>query len=276
MVVVGTSNAAVIYEGFDYEVGNLSGQDGGTGFAGAWAATKKNPQVDLDSKDWGSLPTTGNHARGGTWSAVIRPIGSTLADAGLMANGATLWFSVVFDLDGQNYTNADLNLALGTDQFISDVYGDRQNLDGATAEGIGTTHYRGTIQGVYWQDNDADNVAERTTENSTRTLSAANNDNRVLIVGRIEWGADNNAAETLTLYAPDTDLNLGTPILDSWTTAALDQSQFDSLALQFKDTPAMDEIRFGATYADVAPLVPEPATMALVGIGGLLAMRRRR
>ena len=30
----------------------------------------------------------------------------------------------------------------------------------------------------------------------------------ILIVGKIEWGADDLANETLTLYAPDTSLNL--------------------------------------------------------------------
>jgi hypothetical protein len=38
---------------------------------------------------------------------------------------------------------------------------------------------------------------------------------------------------------------------------------------------AIDEIRLGATYADVTP-VPEPATMALVALGGLMPLLRRR
>lgn len=170
-----------------------------------------------------------------------------------MNNGATLWFSVVMDLEAQNIANADINVGLTTDKFESGVFGDRENL--VAGEGIGVTHYRGNIRGAYWQNNDADTIAERTTANSTRTL-AVPADPRALIVGKIEWGADNSAGEKLTLYAPDTDLNEGSPILATWTTAALDQSQFDLVAVQFKDTSMIDEIRFGATYQDVIGYVP--------------------
>ncbi|MFP4355149.1 MAG: PEP-CTERM sorting domain-containing protein [Phycisphaerae bacterium] len=37
----------------------------------------------------------------------------------------------------------------------------------------------------------------------------------------------------------------------------------------------VDEFRIGTESADVTP-VPEPATMNLLGIGGLLTIRRRR
>jgi MYXO-CTERM domain-containing protein len=38
---------------------------------------------------------------------------------------------------------------------------------------------------------------------------------------------------------------------------------------------SFDELRIGSSFADVAP-VPEPAALGLVGLAGLLAMRRRR
>jgi len=37
----------------------------------------------------------------------------------------------------------------------------------------------------------------------------------------------------------------------------------------------VDEIRIGTTLADVIP-VPEPASVALLGLGGLMLLRRRR
>jgi hypothetical protein len=240
-----------VYEPFNYSTGGIDNLNGAIGFAGPWDATRNNPAVDTDSKTWGSLETAGNHVRGAAWSAMIRPIGATLSDAGLMDNGATLWFSVVMDLAGQNTSNADFNLALGTDQFVSSTFGDRENLLGNNAEGIGVTHSGARVQGVYWQDNgDADGVSERSEGDSSLQLNSTSN-SRALVVGKIEWGANDSADEILTLYAPNTDMVPGEPILDSWSIPALDQSQFDLVSVQFKDQAQCDEIRFAASYAGV-------------------------
>ncbi|MFK7910536.1 MAG: sialate O-acetylesterase [Akkermansiaceae bacterium] len=244
---------ALLYEPFDYDTENVSGNNGGTGFGAAWSNTRGGPTVNATGKIWGALTTAGGHARGNAWSGLIRPVGSTLADAGLMANGVTLWFSVILDLDSQNTSNADISVALGTDQFVSGTFGDRENL--VDGEGIGVTHSGGTVQGVYWQDNDADTIAERNENNSSTVINGSGgNSTRALIVGKIEWGAGNGDSETLTLYAPDTNLTQGTPTMAAWAIPALNQSLFDSLAIQFKDNSQVDEIRFGATYEDVVGL----------------------
>jgi hypothetical protein len=41
------------------------------------------------------------------------------------------------------------------------------------------------------------------------------------------------------------------------------------------DNGAVDEIRIGTSFADVAPAIPEPATLGLLAGGALLALRRR-
>ena len=274
VLAVSPANAAVIYDGFNYG-GAINGNNGGTGFTGPWANTRNAPTAVAPGLTWGSLSVDGNTARGAAWSGMMRPIGSTLDTAGLMANGATLWFSVIMDLEGQNTSNADINVALASDKFESGAFGDRENL--ASGEGIGVTHSGGTIQGVYWQNNDADTIAERN-ENSTSTVIGSGLETipkpiLALIVGKIEWG-DDNASETLTLYAPDTSLAQGAPTMAAWTIPALNQSDFDRVAVQFKDNSMIDEIRFGATYGDVA--VPEPATLALIAMGGLALLRRKK
>jgi hypothetical protein len=254
----------VLEESFAYEDGNVNGLDGGLGFRGAWSNTFRNPTVSEPNLTWGDLLTSGSSSRGGSWSGLVRPIGNSLSGAGLLADGATLWFSVIFDLEGQNTTNADLSFSLGTSQFENGSFGDRENL--ASGEGIGVTHSRARIQGVYWQDSDNDTVAERVENNSSTIINGQDgNLSRALIVGRIDWGEDENANETLTLYTPGEDLALGdTPAMAAWSIPALDQSAFTQLALQYKDTPRIDEIRFGATAADVLPSAAGPPVTPVI------------
>lgn len=254
----------VLEESFAYEDGNVNGLDGGLGFRGAWSNTFRNPTVSEPNLTWGDLLTSGSSSRGGSWSGLVRPIGNSLSGAGLLADGATLWFSVIFDLEGQNTTNADLSFSLGTSQFENGSFGDRENL--ASGEGIGVTHSRARIQGVYWQDSDNDTVAERVENNSSTIINGQDgNLSRALIVGRIDWGEDENANETLTLHTPGEDLALGdTPAMAAWSIPALDQSAFTQLALQYKDTPRIDEIRFGATAADVLPSAAGPPVTPVI------------
>ena len=254
----------VLEESFAYDDGNVNGLDGGLGFGGAWSSTFRNPTVAAPDLTWGELLTSGSSSRGGSWSGVVRSVGTSLSSAGLLDHGATVWFSVIFDLENQNTTNADLNLSLGTSQFAGGVFADRENL--ASGEGIGVTHSGGRIQGVYWQDNDSDTISERVENNSSTTINGRNgNLTRALIVGRIDWGADETADETLTLYTPGEDLVLGdTPAMAAWNIPAMDQSAFTQLALQYKDTPRIDEIRFGATSADVLPTATGPPVEPLI------------
>lgn len=275
----------LVYEGFAYDdTGTVDGASGGTGFAGNWAGLNTAADVDSAGLTWGTLPVSGNYATvtGGSGSS-SRNIGSTLSDAGLMANGQTVWFSVLLDFTGTNRSNANLNFALGSDGFHEYVagpggtFGERLNLE--TGEGIGfalTTRSSTAkdVESAYWQNTDADDNAEQIIQNTDITdLINRWSGDRLLIVGRIDWGADDLANESITLYAPDTNLVLGAG--KTWSSiAALDQSAFDTVAFSMAGGADIDEIRFGATSGDV--LVPEPGSLALLGLGGLAFARRRR
>ena len=271
--------APLVEETFDYDTGGIGGENGGTGFAGAWTNTKNNPNVTDPGLTWGDLDVQGGYLRGAAWSGAARQIDGSLAGAGLLADGSTLWFSVLFGMEGQGTTNADLSFALtDADKFVSGTFGDRKNLQGSSGapeQGIGIAHEGGNIRGVYWQQEDSDDVLERTlSAASTTTIDGTNGPGPdfALIVGKIDW---TDTGETLTLYAPGTDLSLGAPIV-TFAIPNLNQASFDTIALQFKDQSQQDEIRFGATSADVLPAVPEPGSLALLGLGGLLIARRRR
>lgn len=265
--------APLVEESFDYgeslsSGNNIAGANGGTGFSGAWVNTRNSPDYTEPGFTAGDLAVAGGYVRGAAWSGVARPLDGSLAGANLLDDGATLWFSVIMGLEGQNTANADINIALtNAAKFNSGTFGERENLDGATNEGIGVTHSGGNITAVYW-----DSAGGRTEAGATSLSIGGNNPGSALVVGKITWGA---GSETIELYAPDASLNLGSAITSLTTAGNLTQTSFNNLAIQFKDQSQVDEIRFGATSADVLP-VPEPASLALIGLGSLMMLRRRR
>jgi hypothetical protein len=278
--------APLIEESFVYDAGSVAGENGGTGFTGAWSTRNAAPAVNATGLSYGSLNVAGGSIQGAGGGSGYRDIGasSVLDTNNLMNDGASLWFSFVITKPATQNANVDINLSLGTDgfhQFVTGgggTFGQRKELE--TGEGIGVSLVNAgasdlRVAGSVWQNNDADDNAEQTTQNSSSLLSG---EGTHLIVGRIDWHDGTTIInDRLTLYVPGTDLSLGTAVLDNWDTGVnLDQSAFDTVAFEIKFSGAyLDEIRFGATSGDVLP-VPEPTSLALLGLGGLLIARRRR
>ncbi len=294
LAMVGSANAdVVIYEPFDYEVApdpavtGLVNQNGGTGWADGWKANWSNASVKDDGVDWGVLPTTGGRCPATGHAAIYRSIDSSVASAGLLNDGVTVWFSVLADIRGQgNITNLEFNFSLGTDSFLggwgTDSNGNsryaRMNhlLNDGEGIGVGQASVNRNIEGTwtrhaqfrtaYWQDNGEDDNDAGDAPDSYGNLHLSEQNEWfgitqevAMLVGKIEWGVG-DAGETVTLYIPGMDYDtegLGEAI-QTVTAPDLNQAAFDTVAMMWKDTPGMDEIRFGATMEDVLGMAGDP------------------
>lgn len=244
----GGPGGAIIYEPFDDPSPLLSGNTPGRGLVGPWSATINRLAVNPNSLSWGAIPTSGRQVKcvltGDTSASVA--LGPELANAGLLANGATLWFSALVNIPVEN-TNitvgtpaTDTGFAIG-----SAPLGGVNNLPIASGEqAIGWSIKGYKLQSTTWNGGNA-------TRGTTGPVLTANT--LKLIVGQITWGATNGANDTINIYLPDTNLTLGSSVLSS--TAALNQTNFDTLSISLRypidNYFGIDEIRFGASYNDV-------------------------
>ena len=237
--------AAVIYEPFAQTAGAINGKAASTtGLTGNWTATIGASAVNVVTPStmvFGALAMSAGHANllrsGNTNGRVTRS--AALADAGLLANGAELWFSLILMKTAGGGNNEWSGFAFGSSYLTSGP--GALTLQGGNGLGFKTRDANVTV--ATW------NGTSTPSEGSSLTLTY---NVPILIVGKINWGADDTAVETITLYKPSADLSsLGTGV--SKTMAAVNQSLFTTISFSLRDVDTMnyDEIRFGATYDDV-------------------------
>ena len=98
-----------------------------------------------------------------------------------------------------------------------------------------------------------------------------------LLVGKVVWGAG-AVSETITIYNPSTTGPITLPLTSVSTTVnGFDQTALNTISFSSRgDDQVWDEIRFGDSFESVVTAVPEPTTTALLGLGGLALILRRR
>ncbi len=246
---------AVIYEPFDYEEGGLGGVTVGaeTGLTDVW--NSNGADVVAGSLSYGSLPTAGNRALhvGSNFNKNYAAPGTTLSDAGLMADGAELWFSALAvsfkPVEGSPNNTARTYIAIGN--------GTADGFDrvGSHNEGRGfeIKLNAGNVQSFGWKGPG--------TFGGTATAVA---DGTHLVVGKITWGEFGVTEDTLDLFLPDTDLVQGEAVstatwdFDQLGTVNADDA-FDTISFAGghldNAVPEVDEIRFGASYKDVIGVI---------------------
>jgi len=94
--------APIAYEGFGYAAGFLDGNNGGSGFSGAWSATQ-GARVTSGLTHPSALPGTG----GGAWSTIGGAGTRSLPDF----TGSSFWVSFLYDANGATAPSGSLKVA---------------------------------------------------------------------------------------------------------------------------------------------------------------------
>jgi MYXO-CTERM domain-containing protein len=253
----------VIYESFDYDAGLIDGtQAGGVGFDGAWSTTVSRGSgffdINTSGLTFSGLEVAGNSVQrsGATGDAEANRAISAASQAALLADNTTIWFSVLYQQTDASKKSAFI---IGTDKLVKDELV-------AAGEGFGFGERKdGTTIRAFAYD---DSITATEDDSGINAVTVK------LIVGKINWKANGTNDELYLYDVTDLSTEPTTPI--ATVTADLIQANFDLVALaENGDTAVFDEIRFGTTFADVTP-APEPMTLALLGLGGLTLLRRRR
>ncbi len=279
-LATGTANAATtIYESFSYDAGAIydgtSGtqQTGGSGMENTTGWTTEgltnNPYtVNSSGLSFTGLSTAGRSvARSGLPNGAEMHRGiSSASQTSLTADNTTIWFSVLMGAGGNDSGNINATIALGSTAFTSGSDGgSAPTMAAGDGFGVGFSGFD-EIRGF----SSTAGVSASSTGALTTVIGGV-----YLIAGKIDWttGIDH----TLTLYNID-DASDATLTSFATMTASFDQTQLDTLAIFDRQSITIDEIRFGNTLADVGiTAVPEPSSTALLGLGGLaLILRRRR
>lgn len=264
------------YEGFDYPVGTVSGDNGGTG----WNATGDDSLANTTS--WTNIQASAAVTAGGlSYSATgyasssgnkltmtpnagtttldsaraFRNLGQTVATDSV----GSLYFS--FLMQKTNVTNRALNLAFFND--TTELFNIGQN-NTAPSGNLGTLGVN--FGGLNYP---------------TSSLTLGNGVH--LIIGKLDFNVS-GSNDSITLWVNPTDVSGGEGSLTPYLTVGgvnLTSTGLNTIrpfAGQTSDTfnavnGNFDEIRVGSSFASV---IPEPSTALLGGLGLLALLRRRR
>jgi len=260
MIGIGPLSAAgpLVYEPFNYGPGKLQ-------LVSSWSkVTGGDFVVQATGLDYGTLPISGAHIKSDTATSgdrgyTLNSAAATIGGAGLLADGQTLWMSAV--IQAVTAANASIVVRLGTD-YVNGTYA----ITGGTGDSVGFNVQNGNdLQTRY-------HVGGIAGPNGAITTNLPNISTTLLVMEMI-WNADNTQADTIKYYRPDTDLNLGSPVL-TINAAIFNQAAFDTFSVSGSNASVLlDEIRFGASYDDVispivgtdtTPPAPDPMTFAVV------------
>jgi len=250
----------ILYEPFDYPVGNLAGNGGGVGFSGNWTIKSGAPQLTSPGLTYGRLQTSGNGSTSGATQSY-----RNFSNAGLTGDGATYWFSVLFAAPGGGAASTPTLPTFFADNSLLDAqksgFAFKFDINSSTNATFDTRVNNSISAGV--------NVSNADWYADTH-----------LVVGKIEFSGAAGEDRISIWLNPSLDAAPTDPPLSTHAGDWVDPGARNSFFYSRYNSPSrtIDEVRLGTTYADVVP-VPEP-TAALPLAAGLsavaAALRRSR
>ncbi|MFV0415930.1 MAG: PEP-CTERM sorting domain-containing protein [Chthoniobacterales bacterium] len=266
------SASVVIEETFNYSTGSISGENGGTGWGGAWSVAGSGTK-DVTSGSF-ATPTNYSYSTGSTYLAISPVAGSTTAAVYRTPGGPslnlnppsslTLYYSVLFSrydsaAGGSEWTSL-LSMRNGSDELVR--FGTNSG-EGLTIDALppsGVTKNVSTGNGYYSVGTNFGNAPQYLAV-MKMVLNPSGTDDEFYYSIFPTSGS-----------VPTTEPGFWALSMTADTSGAVDR--LDILAGNGVGTLNVDNMYIGTTYASV---IPEPATGLLLGaaLAGFFGYRRR-
>ena len=252
------SAAPIAHESFDYQAGSaLVGSNGGSGFGGAWQSGLfsggAQHQTGTGSLSHAGVPAVGGHAAesnaAGYWG-VWRPLA-----AGLGSNGSTVYASFLIRAAPGAVASDFFGLYLSAANPFFDLF-------------VGKPGAGASDRWVLERRGGADQAASD---------AVVDTDTHLLVL-KMQFAAADGAPDIFSLFV-DPVAGGAEPGTPDAVSASFDAGTFTGIGLFGNRAWAIDEIRLGSGYADVAAAVasvPEPSTWTLLVPALVAGWRRRR
>ena len=234
------------------------------------------PGLDFTDTSGNSLVSSGGHAVR-TERVGQNSISSDLtvaAASALATDNSTMWMSFLYVDNG--FSGPDSAIAIASQDMVA---ADSQNLaamgfgvgvDISFSAGIGTAVYNGGTS--------ASIVREATPSFNDGGSNSFLSSDVFLLAAKINWNPDGTPDEIFVFNITDltSEPAEGDALAsDTFEMSAANQALLDTLTIGETQIDGFDEVRVGTSFQSVVP-IPEPSSLALAALGGLMLVRRRR